>query len=198
MKKVICLLFAAALLLPILVVPAAASARYEFYYMEPVAMFDGSIEFGDDGLRFLYDGVLPNGRYSVIAYGNYNGYPVEVRLEPFEVILDSGSFSCETTCDVSLQPGFFVPCTVSLSIEDDCTCFVFLLDGWTVEEGAAILDSAVFYPMDADLSSVVTSDMLSDILGNVVALLPAVLFVAVGCVGLRKAIGFVVGLARSA
>ena len=199
MKKVICLLFAAALLLPILVVPAAASAGYEFYYMEPVAMFDGSIDFQKGSSLFVYEGILPEGRYSVVAYGNYGDVPFEIKIEPFDVRFDSGTYTGESQCSLSLDaPGVFVPCEISLHIEDDCTCFVFYLEGWSVEQGAALLESAVFYPMDADLSAVVTSDMLSDILGNVVALLPAVLFVVVGYIGLRKAIGFLVGLARSA
>lgn len=49
-----------------------------------------------------------------------------------------------------------------------------------------------------DLSSVVTADMLSGVLNQVVGLLPVVLPVMIGFIALRKGISFVLGMLHSA
>ena len=49
-----------------------------------------------------------------------------------------------------------------------------------------------------DLSSIVTADMLQGVLSQVVGLLPVVLPVMIGFIGLRKGISFVQGVLHSA
>lgn len=49
-----------------------------------------------------------------------------------------------------------------------------------------------------DLSSIVTADMLQGVLSQVVGLLPVVLPVMIGFIGLRKGISFVQGILHSA
>lgn len=50
----------------------------------------------------------------------------------------------------------------------------------------------------ADLSSIVTSDMLQGVLSQVVGLLPVVIPVMIGFIGLRKGISFLQGVLHSA
>ena len=57
--------------------------------------------------------------------------------------------------------------------------------------------------MEADtastvLSAVVTSDMVSGVLNEVVALLPVILPAAIGFIAIRKGVSFVLGMLRSA
>lgn len=49
-----------------------------------------------------------------------------------------------------------------------------------------------------DLSSIVTADMLQGVLSQVVGLLPVVLPVMIGFIGLRKGISFLQGVLHSA
>ena len=56
-------------------------------------------------------------------------------------------------------------------------------------EGAAVA---------ADLSTVVTGDMLQGVLDQVIGLLPVVLPVMIGFIALRKGISFVLGMLHSA
>lgn len=48
------------------------------------------------------------------------------------------------------------------------------------------------------LSSVVTSEMLSGVLDEVIALLPIAIPVVIGFIALRKGISFLIGILRSA
>lgn len=48
------------------------------------------------------------------------------------------------------------------------------------------------------LSAVVTSDMVSGVLNEVVALLPVILPAAIGFIAIRKGVSFVLGMLRSA
>ena len=48
------------------------------------------------------------------------------------------------------------------------------------------------------LSSVVTQDMLSGVLDEVIALLPIAIPVVIGFIALRKGISFLIGILRSA
>ena len=48
------------------------------------------------------------------------------------------------------------------------------------------------------LSNIVTSDMLGGVLDEIVNVLPVVLPVAIGFIGVRKGIGFVLGTLHSA
>lgn len=49
-----------------------------------------------------------------------------------------------------------------------------------------------------DLSSIVTADMLAGVLDQVVGLLPVVIPVMIGFIGLRKGISFLQGMLHSA
>lgn len=48
------------------------------------------------------------------------------------------------------------------------------------------------------LSAVVTSNMVSGVLNEVVALLPVILPAAIGFIAIRKGVSFVLGMLRSA
>lgn len=48
------------------------------------------------------------------------------------------------------------------------------------------------------LASVVTSDMVSGVLGEVVALLPVIIPAMIGFIAIRKGVSFVLGMLRSA
>ena len=50
----------------------------------------------------------------------------------------------------------------------------------------------------ATLSTIVTADMLSGVLDEIVALLPVIIPVMIGFIGLRKAISFLQGVLHSA
>lgn len=50
----------------------------------------------------------------------------------------------------------------------------------------------------ATLSSIVTADMLGGVLDEIVAILPVVIPVMIGFIGLRKAISFLQGVLHSA
>ena len=50
----------------------------------------------------------------------------------------------------------------------------------------------------ADLSSIVTSEMLSGVLDQIVGILPVVIPVMIGFIGLRKGISFLQGVLHSA
>lgn len=50
----------------------------------------------------------------------------------------------------------------------------------------------------ADLSSIVTADMLSGVLDQIVGILPVVIPVMIGFIGLRKGISFLQGVLHSA
>ena len=52
--------------------------------------------------------------------------------------------------------------------------------------------------VNTDLSSIVTADMLQGVLSQVVGLLPVVIPVMIGFIGLRKGISFLQGVLHSA
>lgn len=52
--------------------------------------------------------------------------------------------------------------------------------------------------MESGLASVVTTDMLSGVLDEIIALLPVVIPVMIGFIGLRKGISFLQGVLHSA
>lgn len=48
------------------------------------------------------------------------------------------------------------------------------------------------------LASIVTSDMIGGVLDEIISLLPVILPVSIGFIGLRKAISFLIGMLHSA
>lgn len=53
-------------------------------------------------------------------------------------------------------------------------------------------------PVSATLSGIVTAEMLSGVLNEVVGLLPVIIPVMIGFIGLRKGISFLQGVLHSA
>ena len=70
LKIMVALIFLLTMALPVM-----AAEGFEFYPTEPISMFADSADFYpvDDVSLFRYDGFLPEGFYSCILYGEFEG-----------------------------------------------------------------------------------------------------------------------------
>lgn len=123
MKRLFCFILAALLCVPVLAIPAAAAAVYEFEYLElPQALFDEFV-VDSNGYVFLYEGIVPPGVYDLsLQVGDlllFSVDPVELSFDQYYE--DDGYWYYASV--VSFTDG-----TVSMDIE-----FVaFSVDGATI------------------------------------------------------------------
>ena len=180
---------------------AAEQQEYVFELMPSISML-GSFDFVYDGGSFYYEGRLPEGMYQV----TFCWYPSSV--VSFNVMDEPVCINYSTEFE-----GFFasVHCfTLSNAIETVSFDF-FLVDSYS-ELGASVLlcdfpvDSTsygnpyfVFTPIENSwkLADYFNVDTLAATLDHLIALLPVILSVIVGYIGLRKAIGWMLSVLRS-
>ena len=182
---------------------AAEQQEYVFELMPSISMFDSFDFVHDDGRLFLYEGRLPEGMYEVTYF-----WPTDSGVVP--VVLDEPIYVNYST---ELE-GFMssVHCFTFSGSFGTASFDVVLADSFS-ELGASVMVTFIDFPSDSPLgdpyfvfTSVESSlkladyfnaDTLAATLDHLIALLPVVLSVIVGYIGLRKAIGWLLSVLRS-
>jgi hypothetical protein len=199
-KRVLCLLLALVLIIPVLLLSGSASEIYVFDRIPRDIMFyDVDHDFLQvDGL-FCCAGPVPAGTYSV----SFSGYDGDAYfLSPITVFFDD-------VVDIEGQslPGVFVDCTlvigdlhyvgqvVCVYLEsEDMTAFAALPDS-PLYEALEYADSASFVPVTLSvvphLADFISVDSISGVFDNLVSLLPACIGVLVIYISIRKGISWI-------
>ena len=191
-KRVVSI-FMVLLLCFVLAVPALAAERYDFFSIP--AVYSDFGRFSDAG-GFFCESVLSPGTYqmTVLLFDDL------LSSDPF-VLEWSDTFLNYPACYVDLvfeTPDYGMevfPCI--FVIEDSYTLFFFLDEDGNAFDLISGVDTFVINSASGGFASVVTPDLMQGVWDQVISLLPVVLTVIVGCIGLRKAIAFLLDLMRS-
>ena len=218
MKKILCLFLALLILCPILLLPASAAEpeEYVFHYMEPIMVLSDDFDFSESDSSSLYNyaGHLPDGKY-IVRIINSNG---EEYVSPEFVVtfpgwqtrtsLRSKLFSTPRLSDSVLLPvirtaPFFVLRFNRSTVEDtvaSSTSFYITYtnsDEFTtydsfgsLREGYSVTFIRIPPPVLEKVSNII-SENPSAVFSHIISLLPIVLPVLVGFIGIQKAIEFV-------
>lgn len=181
------------LIVSILAVPAFAadSSVYEFHF----------VGTSSDAHLFSLENVVPEGFYVISFYSPSFGMVFD-SLEPVEIsyaynadndfLLNYQSFSSALFLyegeNIEFEFGLFT----------DKSSYSFAGIGLNVQEGFFEDVILTLTPVSPSLSAVVNSDMMSGVLDEIVALLPAVLAVIVGFIAIRKGVSFIRGIVSGA
>lgn len=177
-------------------VPALAAERYEFYHAPAVLPEFNRLE---DAPFFVSESSVGNGTYVLTLYG-YGGevfssepFVIEHNLIDeefgalgcfFDLIFFGAAGSISLSCALCLFP-------------DGGTGFGVVGSDGAIVEVLSSVEYIVLNSVDQGLHDVITGDMMLGALDQLVSLLPVVLAVIVGCVGLRKAIAWLQTVMRS-
>lgn len=200
MRRLLCLLVCLALLLPALAVTAFASTNYVFYPYEPVAFYGGDFDFSavpEDASWYVYDGVLPEGHYSVTITGELFDTDVSVIIDEFyfDGIRYEGVVTGQLYADGSYAYDEYFP--VHISIRYGLT--VLILDFselYTDNTEFPLVEFMV--KTDLSLSNFLSGDILQGLLDYIWVLIPVTLSVLAGYIGIRKGISWLMRIMRSA
>ena len=192
MKRLVSILMVL-LLCFVMAVPALAAERYEFFLMPAVYSDFGRL--GDQG-AFMCDEALSPGTY-------------QMTVCLFDVNLSSAPFVLDWSDSVHGQDASFVDLVVEIpdygtqvfpcvfALVDSFTLFYFLDGEGSVFDLMPTVDSFVVDSVPGGFAAVVTPDLMQGVLDQVISLLPVLLAVIVGCIGLRKAIAWLLDVMRS-
>ena len=203
MKRIIFVVAAVVFLLSVLVLPVMAAASYAFY---PVgATYDLNAEFSPyDDISFLHDSLLPSGEYYITFdfIDEISGAVTTCVSAPFELAFADSPYAeydafSEVTTEVSLGDGDNLTyLTFQVAHVQGFTGLIISFFSEVLE--TSMVSNVVFHSVAPDgFSSYITADMLQAVLDQVISLLPVLLAVIVGCVGLRKAIAWLLDVMRS-
>ena len=193
MKRFFVLFVAVLFCASVLVVPVFASdpTEYVFEFMPDIALYRDFFFTGEGDVAF-YEGRLPEGTYNFFVLSDgvwlpFGASPVTVQYSQEDV-----------------QNGFWF-CLTKVYLEDGSRYTVMFADTYDLLgasafalnslQGSVALDGEIFKLVPVGGSSVsisdyVSSDILSGVLDNVLALVPACLFVVISYLGIRKAVVF--------
>jgi len=205
LKRFLCLSLALLLLIPVLLLPAAAAERkeYVFEYVEPVATYSNDYEFSDFKWNALFcDEIPPNGVYRLSFVFNgvpYITFPFELNLGPdlecpYEISLGDWDDSIH-----GLDHDFLL----SFSKGDvNAYGYPFYFRVVYYDENGELWTSLYFSLKDFSSVKLIPYDPIFDsltgafsadphaLLSHVLSLLPIVLPVVVGFIGIRKAVAW--------
>lgn len=176
-------------------VPALAAEQYEFYHAPAVLPEFDRIE---GGISFISESCVENGTYVLTIYDG----DVYFTSDPF--VVEYGSFNEEfgssaAFFDLMLRlddNNFIFPCCI-MSVPGYGVILGFLGSDGLEADLFPSADYLILERVEPGLCSVITGDMMLGALDQLVSLLPVVLAVIVGCVGLRKAIAWLQDVMRS-
>lgn len=188
------------------VVPAsAAEVEEQAYYVE--------VEYTEEQEKVLHDYCCSQcNNYSYLGFSDC-GYMTESGelLLPYVNLFDHFNETCSVNTDAfttySIDGDEYVivpPGTLTLEDREYIVTFVREIpDETEPEETEPIETNPISPPIDSDssdlgLSAVVTKEMLSGVLNEIVSLLPIVIPVMIGFIGLRKGISFLQSVLHSA
>lgn len=205
MRRIVLLFLALVLCLSLLAVPALAAENQEYIFelVPPFSLY-GDFVFAGDGQMALYEGYVPEGSYYL-----YLSVP---ESSDWELFFDSPiSVDYSLTNDTLLEEPFTYSC--SLVYPDE----IYSPEIWITDtygshgfsaflifsfKGAENLTGGFIKLVPVNSSSrlcdIVSSDMLSGSIDEIVQLLPIVLVVIVAFIGIRKGISFLLQFLRSA
>ena len=182
------------LLCVVMAVPALAAEQYEFYHAPAVLP---ELDPNENGFGFVCDATIGNGTYVLTFVDREDGF---YHSDPFVVEFsfdeENGSYYC--LFDVCLDSFDSVPLLGFLILFPGGGTGFSLVgsDGMPVDLFPGV-EYVILNSVDKGLDDVISGDMMLDALDQLVSLLPVVLAVIVGCVGLRKAIAWLQNVMRS-
>ena len=180
---------------------AVAPEEYVFELLPSISMLD-SFRFDLDGRSFFYEGYLPAGSYDVkwvYNCGDSRGEVSYCSLSPAVVLYDSlyEGYPCS-----SFTVAFDGVLTESLDfivVDGFASIGVTILALYESLPDDHVYAYFVFTPVNGDfsLADYFNADTLAATLDHLIALLPVILAVIVGYIGLRKAIAWLMSVMRS-
>ena len=193
MKRFFVLFVAVLFCASVLVVPVFASdpTEYVFEFMPDIALYRDYV-FTREGEKAFYEGRLPEGTYNAFIFSDGGWLPFGISPVTVQYSMEDVQYGfryCFT--DVSFADGSRITFLVA-DTYDLIGASVFVVYSF---EGRVALDGLMFKLVPVGGSSVsisdyVSSDILSGVLDNVLALVPACLFVVISYLGIRKAVVF--------
>lgn len=180
-------------------VPALAAEQYEFYHAPAVLP---ELDRLDGGVSFVSESVISPGRYCLTLVAgdtSLTSLPFTLSFSPFEFEGLSGDICYfNVSFSSALDESEIIVCPAAVIVSPGFgTGLSFVgADGEEVDLFPRV-DYVILTPVSSDLFDVISDDMLQDALDQLVSLLPVVLAVIVGCVGLRKAIAWLLNVMRS-
>lgn len=178
-----------------LAVPALAAERYEFY---PVPMVLSEFNRLEGKEFFISDSIVDSGTYtfSCVLFGQTCvSEPFTLDFSNYDDGLDA--YACYVDLIAPVGDVVHVIPVVFLQLGDYGTAFACLDENGNQIDVLPELNCFVLAPVSYGLGSVVTGDLMHGVLDQLVSLLPVVLAVIVGCIGLRKAISWLLNMIRS-
>lgn len=199
MKRAIVAAVCLALLLPVLAVVGYASTSYTFYRYEPATLYGETSDFfpdDEDPIYFRYDGILPAGKYKVTVLGEIDGHAYETTSEGDGINITSDGFAGPVSCSCYVDGVFTesIVYDVNIFFEDELTFFSVSVDGGHIVVGLFTVAHFELVDDAVSLTDYVTAESMDAILDEVVALIPVVLTVIVGYIGIRKVISWLQGV----
>lgn len=212
MKKILFVLLTCAMLLPVLLLPAAAVQIecFDFPLSPNVLLYDVTSDFpSSGGLEFYGDYLLPSGQYQILLIEKFdNNVVVNYDFGLFDVSFDSfdDGFDILSTwnSDMIEHPAlgpfdFNIITCVAISSEfphDPYTkiTFNFMVSNPELNPDISYLrfvpvgDSVDDESSNAFLSSLISTDSLSSLFDELISLLPILIPALISFVGIRKAI----------
>lgn len=183
------------LLCMIMSVPALAAEQYEFY-PAPVVLPD--FDRVEGGPNFLSESTISPGRYTLTCIAgdiSETSVPFTLSFSPIDY-MGMTVDACLFDVAFPMSGSETFPAAL-INIPDSGSGFAFVDSDLQPIDYFPTLDYLVLTPVSSDLGDVITSDTLQGALNQLISLLPVVVAVVVGCIGLRKAIVWLQNVLRS-
>ena len=198
LKRKLFVVLALVFLLSLISVTAFADAVYSY---KGKTTSDGMFSM------FYCDGVSP-GLYNMWVVDDYDGEKVAWTTSPVDLSFSGDSYSFGATYAIVDSVSYGSRLLVGFEVYKNSPEFFtigFDFDESFVNAGGGVFGDGytlylepVLNESASDISALVTSDMLSGSLDQIVKLLPIVLIVVICCIGLRKGISFLLDVLRRA
>ena len=198
MKRVLCVLLILSLAVPVLLVSASAAEEYVFEWVNPEAVvLDDSYEMLPlSEYFFAYDGVIPDGYYTLCMFYSEDSSFFLTVSEPFYFVYSPDdedilaipvcleAYGGDDITDVTY-------CDLLFGSFGTAVICAFGLNGSFLEIDSSLTLVLTSYSVVPSLSDYVSSDLFLGFMDEIIAILPVCVVAIVGYIGTRKGIAWI-------